>query len=69
MKNIDAWLREEAEEIKKEADKIEKKIIQEANRGNFDKINELNIRKRELNAQEYKLYQMVGKLNDFKITL
>ena len=53
MKNIDTWLRKEAEELAIRADKIEKKMIQETNKGNFDNINELNIQKRELKAQEF----------------
>ena len=66
MNNIDTWLRKEAGEIAIKADKIEKKIIQEINKRNFDKINELNIQKRELNAQEIKLYEMIGRLNEIE---
>ena len=66
MKNIDTWLRKEAEELAIRADKIEKKMIQETNKGNFDNINELNIQKRELKAQEFKLYEMIGRLNEIE---
>jgi len=66
MNNIDTWLRKEAGEIAIKADKIEKKMIQEINKRNFDKINELNIQKRELNAQEIKLYEMIGRLNEIE---
>jgi len=66
MNNIDTWLRKEAGELAIKADKIEKKIIQEINKRNFDKINELNIQKRELNAQEIKLYEMIGRLNEIE---
>ena len=66
MNNIDTWLRKEAEELAIRADKIEKKMIQETNKGNFDNINELNIQKRELNAQEIKLYEMIGRLNEIE---
>lgn len=64
MIGIDNWLRKEAEKLAIEADKIEKKIIQEMNKRNFDKINELNIKRRELNAQEIKLYEMIGRLTE-----
>ena len=66
MNNIDTWLRKEAGELAIKADKIEKKIIQEINKRNYDKINELNIQKRELNAQEIKLYEMIGRLNEIE---
>ena len=66
MKNIDTWLRKEAEELAVRADKIEKKMIQEINKRNFDKINELNIQKRELKAQEHKLYEMIGRLDEIE---
>ena len=66
MKNINMWLRKEAEKLTVEADKIEKKIVQEINKKNYDKINELNIRRRELNAQEFKLYEMIGRLSELE---
>lgn len=64
MKNIDSWLRKEAEKLAIEAEKMEKKILQEIEKRNFDKIIELNIKKRELNAQEFKLYEMIGRVNE-----
>lgn len=66
MENINTWLRGEAERLAIEADKIEKKITQELNKRNYDKINELNIRRRELNAQEFKLYEMIGRLGELE---
>lgn len=64
--NIDNWLRKEAEKLAIEADKVEKKLKEAMNNGSYDKIHDLNIKRRELNAQEIKLYELIGRLDEIK---
>ena len=63
MKNINSWLRKEAEKLAVEAGKVEKKIIKVVEKRDYDKLNELNIQLRALNAQEHKLYELIGRLD------
>jgi hypothetical protein len=64
--NFDQFLRKEAEKIALEVDKIEKKIVKAVENRNYDGVGDLNIQRHRFNAQEIKLYEMIGRLNELK---
>jgi hypothetical protein len=68
-KNVDKWLRNEAENIKKESEKIEikiKKLMKNEDLSSLDKINQYNIQLKELNSAINKLYEMIGRINEIE---
>lgn len=61
---VSKWLRTETEKLEKDIQKIDKniiKIMEEANVGSLDKLNGLNIKRKEILAQQLKLYEMLGR--------
>lgn len=61
---VSKWLRTETEKLEKDIQKIDKNIIklmEEANVGSLDKLNQLNIKRKETLAQQLKLYEMLGR--------
>jgi len=66
LKVIDIWLRQEAENITKECEKIESAIVKKVNTGKFKDIQYLQIKRDELIAQEMKLYEMLGRKDELK---
>ena len=63
---VDAWLRKEAEKLTKEYNAIDEKIINKAKTHNFDKINNLYIKRQMIFAQEVKIYEMIGRIFELK---
>ena len=61
---VSNWLRAEAEKLGTEIEKIDKnviKIMKELNVGSLDKLNQLNIKREKILAQQLKLYEMIGR--------
>lgn len=61
---VSKWLRTETEKLEKDIQKIDKniiKIMEEANVGSLDKLNGLNIKRKEILSQQLKLYEMLGR--------
>lgn len=67
--SVDRWLRNEAENIDKEIEKVEikiKKIIRKEDMNSLDKINQFQIKRRELRAVQVKLYEMMGRIDEIE---
>jgi CRISPR/Cas system-associated protein Csm6 len=67
--SIDNWLRNEAERLGKERDKIEakiKKIMKAEDMSSLDKVNQYNIQLKELKASQSKLYEMIGRMDEIE---
>lgn len=61
---VSKWLRSETEKLEKDIQKIDKNIIklmEEANIGSLDKLSQLNTKRKEILAQQLKLYEMLGR--------
>lgn len=62
---VTEWLRNEAESLGKDIEKIENKIIKLMEKRDFnslDKINQLNTERVKLQASQLKLYEMIGRI-------
>lgn len=65
-KRVLDWLGEEAKNINKEISKVDKKmskLVEKNGFDNFDKLTKLNQEKIILQAQENKLYELIGKFS------
>lgn len=69
IRNIDAWLRNEAEKVETEIKKIEakiKKIMKNEDMSSLDIINQYHIRIMVLRASQTKLYEMIGRVDEIE---
>ncbi|MBY6842871.1 hypothetical protein [Clostridium botulinum] len=68
-KNIDTWLRNEAEKLEREKEKIEakiKRIMKNEDMSSLDKVNQYHIQLRELKASQNKMYEMIGRMDEIE---